>query len=240
MSNLHPFRYSAATNTGKVRKVNEDSILTLPDHGVFVVSDGMGGHDAGDFASQTIVDSIAMVPPGLEPGEMLRAVRDAIRRAHAAICAEAANRGRGSIGATVVAMVLIDGHFAALWAGDSRLYRLRDGAIEMLTADHSVVAALVQAGQLTWDEAELHPQSNAITRAVGVGETLELDKIRGEVHPGDRFLICSDGLSKYATFDLLQRSLNGHPIETIADRLIQIALDGGGADNISIIVIDAL
>ena len=96
MSNLHPFRYSAATHTGKVRKVNEDSILTLPDHGVFVVSDGMGGHDAGDYASQTIVDSIAMIPPGLEPGEMLRAVRDAIQRAHAAICAEATSRGGGS------------------------------------------------------------------------------------------------------------------------------------------------
>ena len=110
----------------------------------------------------------------------------------------------------------------------------------MLTADHSVVAALVEAGQLTWDEAELHPQSNAITRAVGVGDALELDKIRGDVRPGDRFLICSDGLSKYATFGLLQRTLAAHPIETIADRLMQIALDGGGADNVSIIVIDAL
>ena len=110
----------------------------------------------------------------------------------------------------------------------------------MLTSDHSVVGALVAAGQLTWDEAEHHPQSNAITRAVGVGEVLELDKIRGEVKSGDRFLICSDGLSKYCTIAEVGRAMNGMLIELVSDHLVQIALDGGGADNISVIVVDVV
>ena len=93
---------------------------------------------------------------------------------------------------------------------------------------------------MTWDEAEKHPQSNAITRAVGVGEELELDKIRGDVAPGDRYLICSDGLTKYATFDTLTRMVVDAPIETVADSLLSYALDSGGADNISIIVVDVI
>ncbi|MCR8827369.1 PP2C family protein-serine/threonine phosphatase [Pseudosulfitobacter koreensis] len=233
-------RYSATTHVGHKRKVNEDSILTLPDQRLWAVSDGMGGHEAGDFASQVVVDRIAMIDPDLPSGELIRALREAITGAHDAIRAEADARGKGTIGATVVTLAVADNHFAAFWAGDSRLYRLQNKRIEMLTTDHSMVAAFVLAGQMTWDEAEQHPQSNAITRAVGVGETLELDKVRGEILPGDRFLLCSDGLTKYATFDTLERVLSREPIETVADTLQQIALDGGGADNISIIVIDAL
>ena len=142
------------------------------------------------------------------------------------------------MGATVVALVLADGHFGALWAGDSRLYRLRDGKIELLTTDHSIVAALVEAGQMNWDEAGKHPQANAITRAVGVGEELELDKIRGDALPGDRFLLCSDGLNKYATIAELGAAMSGVPIEVVTDTLVQMALDGGGADNVSVIVVD--
>ena len=232
-------RFSAATHVGKKRKINEDSILTLPDHKVWVVADGMGGHAGGDYASQTVVDSIATLEPALPPAAMIGALRESITRAHDTIVAEGIRRD-ATIGSTIVTFAIANGHFAALWAGDSRLYRLQSGQLEMLTVDHSVVASLVLAGQMTWDEAELHPQSNAVTRAVGVGDTLELDKIRGEIFPGDRFLLCSDGLSKYATMDMLERVLAREPIETIADTLLQIALDGGGADNISIIVIDVV
>lgn len=240
MTGLRNVRYTATTHVGRVRSVNEDSILSLPDHGIWVVSDGMGGHEAGDFASQAIVDSVAMMDTSPDPGTTIRALRAAITRAHERIVQEAEARGKGTIGATVVALVLIDGHFASFWAGDSRLYRLRGGQIDMLTSDHSVVAALVKSGQMSWDEAELHPSSNAITNAVGVGDHLELEKVRGEARPGDRFLLCSDGLTKYATFDVLTRALRNTGIETVADKLLQIALDGGGADNISIIVVDVL
>jgi serine/threonine-protein phosphatase Stp1 len=233
-------RYSAATHVGRVRKINEDSILSLPDQKIWVVADGMGGHKAGDFASQTIVDTIAMIQPDLPPADLMRGLRQTILQAHDNILAESTARHLGTVGATVVALILSDEHFVAFWAGDSRLYRFRDGKIEMLTTDHSLVAELVLSGEISWDEAEFHPQSNAITRAVGVGDVLELDKIRGDIASGDRYLLCSDGLTKYANFNTLEKMVVGAPIETIADRLLSFALDAGGADNISIIVIDVI
>lgn len=233
-------RYSVQTHVGHKRTVNEDAVLALPELDIWLVSDGMGGHQAGDFASRLIADMAAAIPTDLAPADRLHALRDRLHDAHRVIREEAEARGSDVIGATVVGLILADGHFAALWAGDSRLYRLRAGQIEMLTTDHSVVAALVEAGQLSWDEAEQHPQSNAITRAVGVGEALELEKIRGQIAPGDRFLLCSDGLTKYATFEILRKALATQPIELICDHLVQIALAGGGADNITAAVIDVL
>lgn len=232
------FRYTAITHVGRVRKINEDSILALPDEEIWVVADGMGGHEAGDFASQTVIERIAALPPGLAPGDRMRRLRDAIDTAHDTIQKEAARRGGVTIGSAVVALMLAEGHFVTFWAGDSRLYLLRDDAITLVTSDHSVVAEFVKAGQMTWDEAELHPASNAITQAVGVGDAPGLEKIHGPTQPGDRFLLCSDGLNKYAGFETLRHVLASSPIETVADRLLQIALDGGGKDNISVIVVD--
>lgn len=231
-------RFTARTHIGRVRKLNEDAVLALPELGVWVVADGMGGHDAGDFASQCIVEAIAALPTDLPPGELMQAVRSAIQNAHAEIQAESDRRGGVTIGATVVALIIAGSHFVCLWAGDSRLYLCREGHVEMLSHDHSLVADLVEAGQLTWDEAERHPQSNAITRAVGVGEELELDKVRGEVMPGDRFLLCSDGLTKYADSATLSAHLRAGRIESLADDLVEFALAGGGADNISVIVVE--
>jgi len=212
----------------------------MPEQCTWIVSDGMGGHDAGDYASQVVVDSVAMIEPNLEPLDKIRALRLAVMQAHDAITSEATARGNATIGATVVTLTLANGYFAAFWAGDSRLYLLRGGEIKMLTTDHSYVADLVLSGQMSWDEAELHPNSNAITRAVGVGENLEIDKVRGEVLTGDRFLLCSDGLSKYATFAILKRIMGDTPIEVVAEKLLKLALDAGGADNISIIVVDVI
>lgn len=240
MSELTSYRYNAKTHVGLRRKVNEDAILAAPDQATWVVSDGMGGHEAGDFASRVVTDAVAAIPAELNATRRMQALREALGAAHQTILNEADARGRGLIGATVAALMLAPGHFVGLWAGDSRIYLLRDGEIEMLSSDHSYVAELVTAGEMTWDEAELHPQSNAITRAVGVNDQLELDKIRGETQPGDRFLVCSDGLTKYATFAMLQDMLGRLPIETVSDALVQVALDGGGADNISVIVVDVL
>lgn len=240
MSTLSPYRYNAKTHVGLRRKVNEDAVLALPGQDIWVVSDGMGGHEAGDFASRVITDSIAMIPAELSPTERMHALRDAMQTAHRIISEETEARGAGLIGATVAALMMTQGYFLGLWAGDSRIYLLRDGHIEMLTTDHSYVADLVLSGKMTWDEAEMHPHSNAITRAVGVDDELVLDKIRGETQRGDRFLVCSDGLTKYATFGILQDMLTRLPIETVSDELVQLALNGGGADNISVIVVDVL
>ena len=234
-----PIRYSARTHVGAVRTVNEDAILAMPELGIWAVSDGMGGHSAGDFASQTIIETIAALSPDLDASEKMHATRDAIQRAHQMICDEAESRGGVTIGATVVVLIVAGEHFLCLWVGDSRLYRLRGGVTEMLSQDHSLVAQLVEDGHLTWAEAENHPQANAITRAVGVGKPLEIDKRRGDVLPGDRFLLCSDGLSRYADEAMIGHLLQTTPIETVCDALLAIALDGGGADNISAIVVEA-
>lgn len=231
-------RFNARTHVGRVRKHNEDNILVLPDQNIWVVSDGMGGHEGGDFASRVVVDSVAVLPD-MPASEKLGAIRRALTQAHETIVAESERR-HAVMGATVVALVLADGHFGALWAGDSRLYRLRGGKMDLLTTDHSLVAAFVEAGQMDWDEAGRHPQSNAITRAVGVGDTLELDKIRGDALPGDRFLLCSDGLNKYATIAELGAALTRVPLEVVTDNLVQLALDRGGADNVSVIVVDVV
>ncbi|MGI3170843.1 PP2C family protein-serine/threonine phosphatase [Pseudooceanicola sp. C21-150M6] len=232
-------RYVARTHVGRVRKVNEDSVIALPDQGIWAVSDGMGGHEGGDYASQTVTGELATIPLGLTPQETVDALRAAIARAHDMVRAEAVQRA-ATIGATVAALVLTEGHFAAFWAGDSRIYRLRDHMLEMLTTDHSFVATLVEAGRISWDEAEAHPRSNEILRAVGVGEELELDKVRGDLRSGDRFLLCSDGLTKYARAADLHRLADGLRIDDLADRLLEGALESGGADNISIIVVDVL
>jgi serine/threonine protein phosphatase Stp1 len=230
-------RYNAMTHVGRVRQVNEDAILVLPDHRIFVVSDGMGGHEGGDFASRLVVDAIAVLPPDLPATEKFGQIRAALTEAHRVILTEAHRRG-ATMGATVVCLILADDHFGVLWAGDSRLYRLRDGAIELLTTDHSLVAAFVAAGQLSWDEAGNHPQANAITRAVGVGEALELDRIHGELHSGDRFLLCSDGLNKYTPISELGTMISNVPIEVVTEQLIQTVLSRGAADNVSVIVVD--
>lgn len=232
-------RYSGKSHVGLKRKVNEDSFIMLPEHQIFVVSDGMGGHEAGDLASSMVIDAIARLDPGLDPAQKMHAVRGALAEANAAIFAESERRG-ATIGATVVVLVLSEGHWLALWAGDSRLYRLRGGKIEMLTTDHSVVAELVTTGHISWDEAEHHPQSNQITRAVGVSAKLDLGKEHGELVSGDRYLLCTDGLSKYATFAQLERLMTGAPIETLSETLVQLALDGGGADNVSVIIVDVI
>lgn len=231
-------RHSARTHVGYVRKVNEDAILTRPDLGLWAVTDGMGGHTGGDFASQTVVEALDRLPAQLEPAEVMREARKALHAAHSQIKAEANRRGTGQIGATVILLVLSEEHFMCLWVGDSRLYRLRDGVLEMISVDHSVVGELVEQGYLTWAEAANHPNSNQITRAVGVGDALEIDKRRGSIQPGHRFLLCSDGLSQYADEDTLRHYLAERPIETLADDLLHVALEGGAADNISIIAVE--
>jgi serine/threonine protein phosphatase Stp1 len=232
-------RHSARTHTGYVRKVNEDAILVRPDIGLWVVSDGMGGHAAGDFASQTTIGLLDRIPRDLDPAETMQEARNALHAAHHLIAAEANRRGSGHIGATVVLLLLSEEHFMCFWVGDSRLYRLRAGVLDMISTDHSFVGELVEQGYLTWAEAENHPQANQITRAIGIGDELDIDKRRGDVRPGDRFLLCSDGLSKYAGHDLLRRYLMERPVEVLADELLEVALKGGAIDNISVIVLEA-
>ena len=136
-------RFNARSHVGLKRKVNEDAVLALPEQNIWVVSDGMGGHEAGDFASRLITDMIATIEPDLPATERMHALRHAIQKAHGLIRDEAKARGVATIGATVASLMISNSHFVGIWAGDSRIYRLHKGEIQMLTADHSLVAALV-------------------------------------------------------------------------------------------------
>lgn len=238
MSTARQVRYTATTHRGNVRAVNEDAVLALPDVGVWLVSDGMGGHAGGQFSSQTVADSVAMLIPDESGGLRADAVVKAITSAHAIIKCEAERIGVDVMGATVVALILRDGRYVGLWSGDSRLYRFRGNVLDMLSTDHSAVAELVLAGTMTWDEADHSPLSNQITQAVGVGDDPGLEAVEGSVESGDRFLLCSDGLTKYASSETMRDIMADASIERVGEKLLGIALDGGGDDNISVVVVD--
>ncbi len=236
------FRSWAATHVGTTRRNNEDCYLNRPDLGLWVVADGAGGHQAGEVASQTVVAALATIPPGLAPAEMLAQVRLRLSEAHAALREEAARRGPSAMLATTV-VVLLAGpeHFACLWAGDSRAYRLRDGVFEQITHDHSLVQELVDSGIISAAEAERHPHANVITRAVGAdAETLDLDKVSDRLQLGDRFLLCSDGLCKTLAEASLAALLAGVGPMPPPTALVEEALRAGVTDNVTAVVLEIL
>ena len=232
------FHHCAKTDVGLVRKVNEDSMISVPELGMFLVADGMGGHAGGDFASQCIVARIGQIDQNLPSSEVMKAMRSAILEAHYEILAEAERRGGGTIGSTAIGLILSEPHFACLWVGDSRLYHMRNGKMVQLSRDHSLVNDLLESGQITEEEAVNHPHGNVITRAVGVGDTVEIDKLRGTYEPGDRFLLCSDGLSGFVTDEVISQYMSTAPITSLCNELIELAKEGGGRDNITAIVIE--
>ena len=164
---MEQFRAWAVTHPGTVRDHNEDAYVNRPDLGLWAVADGAGGHDAGEVASGLIATALDSIPPELSAEETLTQVRMRMAATHAALRERAARQGNGMIASTVVVLIARHGHFACLWAGDSRAYLLRDGALARVTRDHSLVQELVDGGQITDAEAKNHPRANVITRAVG-------------------------------------------------------------------------
>jgi protein phosphatase/serine/threonine-protein phosphatase Stp1 len=228
------------TDVGAVRKHNEDNMLSRPDIGLWAVADGAGGHDSGEVASGMIVDELARLPAHLSSSELLSEVRLTLNRVHTALRAQAAQRGGHSmIASTFVALIIRDRHFACLWAGDSRAYLLRGGVLQQISRDHSLVQELVDGGNLAPEDAEHHPHANVITRAVGSDcETLELDKVIGQIEPGDRFLLCSDGLSKTLS-DAEIASLLGAPDGVPPpELLVAAALAHRVNDNVTAVVVE--
>lgn len=227
----------AATHQG-LRKYNEDAFLNRPDLGLWVVADGMGGCDAGDLASGLIVRELGHIGATADGGQLLAEVRARLEAVNRTLIGEAAKLGPGrTVGSTVVALMIAEGHYACLWAGDSRLYRLRNGRIDRLTRDHSHVQDLVDAAVISADMAEKHPLANVVTRAVGVTEPLDLDKATSDVLPGDLFLLCTDGVCKALDDAAIQDILQARPPADIPNALIAAALDAGGSDNITVVAV---
>jgi protein phosphatase/serine/threonine-protein phosphatase Stp1 len=234
------FRVWAETDVGTVRKHNEDALVSRPEIGLWAVADGAGGHAAGEVASGRIAASLNALPSHLSPQEALREIRSRISDVHAGLRQEAQRRGPGTIIASTVVILLIrEGHFACFWAGDSRAYLLRDGEVQQITRDHSLVQEMVDSGILAPELAESHPQANVVTRAVGADdETLDLDKVSGRLLPHDRFLLCSDGLCKALDAGRLGALLGSDFNNNLARSLVEAAKTGGSRDNVTAVVVD--
>jgi serine/threonine protein phosphatase PrpC len=234
------FRYlsSSATDVGCTRALNEDALLERPEIGLWAIADGMGGHESGDLASQTIIESLFRIEPALDPAGFLRDVQWRIRVAHQALRREAARREtQSTIGSTVVALLISGQEYTCVWAGDSRAYLLRDGKMSQITRDHSLVQEMVEAGQLEPEQAESHPRANVITRAVGAAEDLELERRTDRFRPGDRIMLCSDGLTRQVPEAEIAEILRNSKIAEAAPALVQVALEHKTRDNVSVIVV---
>jgi protein phosphatase len=229
----------ALSNTGLVRSHNEDSFLDQPERGLWAVADGMGGHARGDLASSMVVDALNQLQPASSLSESIAAARDCLLAVNGKLRAEAYSQNVSIIGSTVVALIAHDQQCACLWAGDSRIYLCRDHNLQQLTRDHSQIEELKSMGHLTPDMLANLPSRNLITRAVGAHEMLEIDHETIEVHDGDMFLLCSDGLSNEVTDDEMCNALASGNCRLAAEALMNLALMRGGRDNISIVVVRA-
>jgi len=224
----------AASDVGHVRKVNEDAFLDAREQSLWVVADGMGGHSRGDRASQAIIEELHSFVAATSARASLD---DLVRRMNAAnrFCRESSD---GQVmGSTVAALYLHGNRAYLLWAGDSRIYRYRGGDFAQLTEDHSLVQELHRLGELTAEEAENHPSSNVITRAVGVGDELDVQVRQLDLLAGDRFLLCSDGLFKDVKPTEVHANLIRPAPRQALDALMALALRRGGTDNVTGIVV---
>jgi protein phosphatase len=233
-------RVGAATDTGLRRRINEDAYLA--EAPLYLVADGMGGHQAGEIASATVIEEFASFAgrPSLSIDDVHHAIARARRRVDALPSASGAGAGT-TLAGVVIADVDGEGYWLAVNLGDSRTYRLSEGHFEQVSVDHSVVQELVDSGELSLDDAHRDTRRNVITRAIGAGSDGEPDYWLIPAEEGDRVLVCSDGLSSELQHDELHAILvvESDP-QAAATRLVHEAILRGGRDNITALVVDAL
>lgn len=225
------------TVVGNKRKQNEDAMLNCPAQGVWVVADGMGGHQSGDLASRLVVDNLSSLELTDSLEQQIEAVCARLQKINEDLCRFAAGIQLGSIiGTTVVVLLAKAGECAAIWAGDSRLYQLRRGQFRQITRDHTLIDELMDSGLMTREIAEQQVGANVITRAVGGQQELALDVIHFQAEAGDRYLLCSDGLDKeLSEAEIAALMANGN-CQLVAETLINQALSRSGRDNITVVV----
>lgn len=236
----NPIRWTSAgdTHVGLVRAINEDAWLDRPQRGLWAVADGMGGHDAGDLASRMVVAALDGLGPATGLAAFATQAREALQTVNRELRVAAVVRDVPLIGSTVAVLLAWELYCTYLWAGDSRIYLLRSGQLRQLTRDHSQLEELRAQGYLTGEEAG-HPRQNLITRAVGAMDLLELDQGSLLVADGDIFLLCSDGLSNLVSEEAMVRALGSGNCDQAIATLIDLALKGGGRDNITAVVVRA-
>ena len=236
----NPWRSAARTDIGKVRACNEDAFLDSPQAGLWVVADGMGGHQGGDIASQLVVTSLAGLPVGQSFDERVMAIRSCLHWLNRRLSQEltiAAERHDNIMGSTVVVLLVEGSRGACIWAGDSRCYLWRAQRLYQLSKDHSLQQQLIDEQQMSLAEARDHPAAQALTRAVGASAHLTLDVLEFEVYPGDVYLLCSDGLYNSISGDELGRAMSLVAPHIALERLFDGALRGSARDNLTAVVI---
>ncbi|MGE5604609.1 MAG: Stp1/IreP family PP2C-type Ser/Thr phosphatase [Bacteroidota bacterium] len=228
-------KVAGRTDRGKVREINEDT-FGYHDH-LFVVADGMGGHQAGEVASAIAVETILKADL---TGEIKATLRKTLAAANQAILEKAAqDKKLNGMGTTVAVLYLGAERAYVTHIGDSRVYYLSGNNLKQLTNDHSLVYELVKSGEITAEEAKSHPQRNILTRALGSNETLEAEIVEIEVTKGDKFLLCSDGLTNSIPEALIKELMSSEEDpEAIVDRMINSANELGGSDNITVILVE--
>lgn len=232
------FRWTSAarTDVGLVRSRNEDAFLDQPQRGLWVVADGMGGHAFGDLASRAVVSALESMDAPASLTDYIGAARERLARVNQALRADAATRHVPVIGSTVVALLACGHETACLWAGDSRIYLYRQARLQQLTRDHSQAEEQRARGG---PAAAAAASPNMITRALGAADAIEFDVAPLLARDGDRFLLCSDGLSNFVDEQGMARALKAGDCDQAAQELIAMALANGGRDNVTAVVVQA-
>ena len=239
MSEQSPFDWtsSACTDVGAVRELNEDAYLERPDLGLWLVADGMGGHLGGDVASQMVVSAMDSLAPPRSLSTFVEAVERRLVETNTRLRDYAERQETHTIGSTVVALLVHGEHAVCLWAGDSRLYRHRDGRLEQISQDHALVEELVERGVLTPEQAIDHPHGNLVTRAVGAADRLFLDVEIVPIQAGDLFILCSDGLEKEVAEEQMSVIALTSDTSQLSHTLLAQALAIGARDNVTVITV---
>lgn len=224
---------------GLVREKNEDAFVCRDEVGLWAVADGLGGHADGELASRTAVHCLESVPAEGDLGQLHSAVSEALQQTNAELVGMQAHYGAGFTPGTTVAVLLVGGGEAVVcWAGDSRIYRLRGGSLQQLTRDHSHVQELVDDDVIDAADAESHPLAHVITRAVGIDPWLALESARLDNLAGDRYLLCTDGLSRLLSSGEIRELIENEPREIAVSALLEIALERGAPDNVTIVLVE--
>jgi type VI secretion system protein ImpM len=227
----------AGTTIGKKRKINEDAYLERPEIGLWAVADGMGGHSSGDVASKAVIDGLLALAATGNLESYTAYTTQCLRSVNADLIQMAGESdGRSIIGTTVVVMLAVGMRCAAIWAGDSRLYQLRDGQLTQLTCDHALPAEFSKKEESAAEERNTRQMGNVVTRAMGVDAELSFDVVSFEAREGDLYLLCSDGLIKEVKHQEIAGIMGQGRCRTIAEDLIELSLERGARDNVTVVV----
>lgn len=230
--------FHAQSHKGLVRQLNEDACLAMPEAGVWAVADGMGGHAAGDVASQMVMDMLKTVVDSAGKSLTAAMLSQALQNANKALVQYSQQQLLGTMaGSTVVVLFIQPDRYHLLWAGDSRCYLLRDNTLQQLSHDHSQVNEMVAQGLLAASEAESHELANVITRAVGVDSELDVAMISEQTTAGDLFLLCTDGLTKELPDNEIFQYLQHDDLADASKALLHSTLVAGAKDNVTSILV---